>query len=74
MLARINPFICVVKVYQTCTTLSPQLGVKVTFLWSIGACYTEDLHFTVILKSGHILVPLEMVMMLECLVITQQPS
>ena len=48
MPARIHLFICEVKAYQICTTLSPQLGqVKVTFFWNMIACYTEHLHFIV---------------------------
>ena len=54
MPARADLFICEVKAYQTCTTLSPhvQLGVKVIFLWNMIAiyrrnqvyCHTQKLH------------------------------
>ena len=35
-----------VRSYQSCTTLSPLLGVKVTFLWNIIACCTESLSYS----------------------------
>jgi len=53
MPARICLFICEIKAYQTCTTLSPQLWVKVTFLCMDYDCmFAEHLRFIVISLSS----------------------